>query len=274
MYKIAVISWLGIVREGMKDILTNKGFEVHVFFSLDVFCQQYGKGFAAFDLFILDINFNEEQVLLTIKQIRESVFWTRIPIIITSPESSRETVVNLLRKGADDFVLKPVNSEKFLNRICRLLTLYRPEKVKHFPSSIMLDVDQLFDFEIARAERGNYSFSFICIYVTELEYSNNPGEKRGYTDIKSFLAKCYELLRKTLRRTDLILGSGDSLIILLPFTGELDVDDAATRVRDCLSTLKRGYQMVFLEIGYASFPANGADATTLLSYSAANKKML
>ena len=274
MYKVAVISWLGIVREGLKDILINKGFEVHVFFNLEKFCHQCNNGFGEFDLFILDINFNEEQVLLTIKLIRESIFWTRIPIIIISSKSTRETVVNLLRKGADDVVLKPINSEKFLDRISRLLTMYRPENDKHFPSSIMLDVDQLFDFEIARAERGKYSFSFICIYVTELEYSDNAREKSEYTDIKSFLAKCYVILRKALRKTDLILGAGDSLIILLPFTSELEVDFAVNKVRDCLSTLKPGYQLLYLETGYASYPRNGADAMTLLSYSAANKKAL
>ena len=274
MYKIAVISRLGIMRESIKDILAYKDYEVQDFISEDEFYQQYSEKFGIFDLFILDITSNEEQVFTTIKQIRESVFWTRIPIIVTSSESSRETIVNLLRKGADDFVLKPFSPEKFINRISRLLTLYHAEEVKYFPSAIMLNVDQLFDFEIARADRGNYPLSFISIYVNELEYNDNPREKSVNTDIKVFLAMCYELLRKTLRKTDLIFGSEDSLIISLPFTCNLNIIHVINRVKECLSGQIQKYQLFFMEISHASFPANGSDTMTLQAYSASKKSIM
>lgn len=66
------------------------------------------------DLILLDLNLPDMDGKDVVKALRE---WCQAPIIIVSSRSADEDVIDLLRLGADDYVIKPFNFDLLLARI-------------------------------------------------------------------------------------------------------------------------------------------------------------
>ncbi|TXC89800.1 response regulator transcription factor [Metabacillus litoralis] len=66
------------------------------------------------DLVILDIMMPEMDGWLTCEKIRE---FSDVPIIMLTARSEKEDIVKGLKKGADDYLVKPFNEEELLARI-------------------------------------------------------------------------------------------------------------------------------------------------------------
>lgn len=66
------------------------------------------------DLVLLDLNLPDINGRDVVKALRE---WCQAPIIIVSSNSADEDVIELLKLGADDYVIKPFNFDLLLARI-------------------------------------------------------------------------------------------------------------------------------------------------------------
>ena len=66
------------------------------------------------DLILLDLNLPDMNGRDVVKSLRE---WCQAPIIIISSNSADEDMIELLRLGADDYVVKPFNFDLLLARI-------------------------------------------------------------------------------------------------------------------------------------------------------------
>jgi DNA-binding response OmpR family regulator len=80
-----------------------------------------------FDLLILDWNLPGMSGLETIAWVRENLS-SRPPVLLLTSRSSEADVVTGLNAGADDYVVKPVQSEVLLARVNALLRRSYPER--------------------------------------------------------------------------------------------------------------------------------------------------
>jgi two-component system, OmpR family, KDP operon response regulator KdpE len=92
------------------------GFELHGFSVLEAESGEEGLKAATFnapDIIILDLALPDLHGTEVLERIRS---WSNVPVIILSVESSEEEKVQLLRLGADDYVVKPFGIAELLAR--------------------------------------------------------------------------------------------------------------------------------------------------------------
>lgn len=100
------------IRKMLAAVLDDEGYKV-------IECEN-GKGAARLsvtakpDLTLLDLNLPDMDGRDVVKSLRE---WCQTPIIIISSNSADEDMIELLRLGADDYVVKPFNFDLLLARI-------------------------------------------------------------------------------------------------------------------------------------------------------------
>jgi len=91
------------------------------------------------DLILLDVMMPDLDGFQVCEKLRQDPSFAKMPIIIVTAKNQDEDIVQSLEKGADDYIIKPVNSEE-LNKKIRLL-LSKAEKGK-LPSQYYLEVQK------------------------------------------------------------------------------------------------------------------------------------
>ncbi len=87
-----------------------------------------GDGVAAFsilekediDILLLDWNMPRLSGLDLIKKIRSMDRFAGLPIIMITSEAAKYNVIEAIKSGADDYLIKPVSEAKLLEKITRL----------------------------------------------------------------------------------------------------------------------------------------------------------
>lgn len=95
------------------------------------------------DAIILDLGLPDLAGVKVLKRLRE---WTTVPVLILSVQDAEEDKVSALDEGADDYVIKPFNSQELL---ARLRVLFRRA---HPPDEPVVEIGGLkMDFAARRA---------------------------------------------------------------------------------------------------------------------------
>lgn len=102
----------------LKALLKSEGYEVEVFADGNS-CIEALKNHS-FDFFIIDWTLPDIGGDEVLKYIRENCGW-EVPVIFCTARSEEESVTDILRLGADDFVAKPIRYMELMARIESLL---------------------------------------------------------------------------------------------------------------------------------------------------------
>jgi two-component system KDP operon response regulator KdpE len=76
------------------------------------------------DIILLDLNLPDRDGAAVLAELRG---WSGIPVIILSVRDSESDIVQLLNGGADDYLVKPFNTEELLARMNVVLRRIRPQ---------------------------------------------------------------------------------------------------------------------------------------------------
>lgn len=152
------------------------------------------------DLIILDFYLQDYNGIEMINKLHELEI--NIPIIILSSENKKENVIECIKLGVVDYITKPFNLKKLVNRISKILNnlddsiLNNKEDIRNI-NSILLE-------EIDRAIRSNTVFT-VCKYHLEAK--------------SEVIEKALHIIKGKLRSIDkLIKINKDSFLLLLPVT--------------------------------------------------------
>jgi len=69
------------------------------------------------DLLVTDVHMPRMQGPRLIELVRQMPIMEDAPVLVITADAARETKINLLQSGADDFVLKPVDGDEFVARL-------------------------------------------------------------------------------------------------------------------------------------------------------------
>ncbi|HCF49989.1 MAG TPA: hypothetical protein DER60_06885 [Syntrophomonas sp.] len=268
MANIAIVSPSASSRQLMADVLRTKGHQVNCMTSwqeLD-FAPMKIENQA---LFLLDHSLGDERVINIIADIRRLSTHYRIPIMVISASPRSEDVLRLFNLGIDDYYLKPLDAGILYSRVKRLLDLLPVPAEPHYPDTIEFDLNQLINFEIARASRGNYPFSII-----QLSLDVDEAKRRPEHDVQELMNLCYDTLHRQLRETDILIGAENRLVVLCPFSDQTGTRVVMRKIIDHLSRQEADYPFSILEMSYATYPYDGRDKGGLLTYASANKEPL
>jgi two-component system chemotaxis response regulator CheY len=108
----------------MRNIVKN------IFMSMQIPCEfiDAGNGREAFlqleknkiDLILLDWNMPELSGLEFLKKVRALEQYKDLPIIMVTSEAARYNVIEALKNGATDYIIKPVNEKIFREKLSKI----------------------------------------------------------------------------------------------------------------------------------------------------------
>ena len=75
----------------------------------------------SFDLILLDLMMPESDGFKILNYLKKDMWLKKIPVIVVSARSDRESIEDCLRKGAGDYIVKPYNSWDLKNKIALIL---------------------------------------------------------------------------------------------------------------------------------------------------------
>lgn len=115
-------------------LLNSAGYEVEVFANGNS-CIDTLKT-RSFDFFIIDWNLTDIGGDEVLQYIREHCGW-EVPVIFCTARSEEESVADILRLGADDFVAKPI---RYMELMARIESLIRRCKKRNAPTKRLGDI--------------------------------------------------------------------------------------------------------------------------------------
>jgi len=90
------------------------------------------------DIILLDLNLPDQDGATVLSALRA---WSTIPVIVLSVRNSETDIVPLLNNGADDYLVKPFNTEELLARLNVVLRRIRPQSDASVFQSGPLSID-------------------------------------------------------------------------------------------------------------------------------------
>jgi two-component system cell cycle response regulator len=232
--KLLVVDDDELIREVLTDLLSEMGY------ACDIACDGEEAiekiGCENFELILLDLVLPKMSGQETFEAIKSKD--DNLPIIIITGHGSIESAVEFLKKGAVDYLTKPIRFDEFKFRINRAL-----EEVRLRAAAITDRKTQLFNHsyferklreEVERAYRYGHSISLIMLDLDNFkDYNDNYGHIAGDAVLKEIGA----LLRKVGRDFDIPCRfGGEEFSIILP---ETDLDGAvkvAERIRSAIES--------------------------------------
>ncbi len=115
--QILVIDDDAIIIKSCVRILESEGFEVLASRSAEEAPEIIKKG--NFDLLLIDVKMPKRDGLSLVKEIRQD--FPKLPIIAMSGYSTTETVADVVRSGATQFIGKPFRPDELLKLIRQVL---------------------------------------------------------------------------------------------------------------------------------------------------------
>lgn len=120
--KILIVDDDRIVLESCKRVLESEGFEVVLVSSAIDAIEQLEK--KSFDLMLMDVKMPEKDGVYLLEKIREKWpldDWPELPVLVMSGYPTPETIHDLKKQGARDFIPKPFTPDELLLSVQKFL---------------------------------------------------------------------------------------------------------------------------------------------------------
>jgi two-component system chemotaxis response regulator CheY len=72
------------------------------------------------DLILLDWNMPELSGIDFLKKVRDMDQYRSLPIIMVTSEAARYNVIEALKNGATDYIIKPINEKTFIDKLSKI----------------------------------------------------------------------------------------------------------------------------------------------------------
>ncbi len=214
-----------------------------------------------FDVVLVDIVMPDIDGLELIDQIREH--YNVLPILVVTAYGSAELTVNAMRRGATDFVTKPVDAQLLDLRIRRAYDLEHTRRMANTDGLTGLYnhryLQERLTQEIERAERYERPLSVI---MADLDHFKSFNDAYGHPRGDELLIAVARTLRQLSRASDILARyGGEEFTLVLPETSAADALVLAERVRQCVAAL---------DLGEAPATRRGAETGVTLSLGVAS----
>lgn len=111
------LKYISQITKILSDYDLKVGFSVNAQDALDILAT------TSYDLIILDINMPRMNGFDVLKELKSSKTTKLIPVLMSSSDSDKESVLKAINLGADDYILKPVEEELLVNKMSDLLRI-------------------------------------------------------------------------------------------------------------------------------------------------------
>ena len=191
-----------------------------------------------FDVVLVDLVMPELGGLELISQIREH--WNVLPILVVTAHGSVETTLEAMRRGATDFVTKPVDAPLLDLRIRGAYDLERTRRLANTDGLTGLYnhrfLQERLDQEIERSDRYDRPLSLV---MADLDHFKDFNDTYGHPRGDQALIAVARTLRQVSRSSDVVARyGGEEFTLLLPETALVEGWVLAERARQCVEALR------------------------------------
>ncbi len=191
-----------------------------------------------FDVVLVDIVMPDLDGRDLIDQIREH--FNVLPILVVTAYGSAELTVDAMRRGATDFVTKPVDAALLDLRIRGAFDLEQTRRMANTDGLTGLynhrHLQERLQQEVERADRYGRPLSVI---MADLDHFKSFNDAFGHPRGDELLIAVARTLRQLSRATDILARyGGEEFTLVLPETSAAEAQVLAERVRQCVAALK------------------------------------
>ncbi len=193
-----------------------------------------------FDVVLLDLVMPELGGLELLRRIRRR--FNVLPVLVVTADGSAAATLEAMRRGATDFVTKPVDATHLDLRIRAACDLERARRLADTDGLTGLYnhryLQQRLAQEVERAERYGRSLSLAMADIDDFKtYNDAFGHPRG----DEVLIEVSRILQRVGRGTDVVARyGGDEFTLILPETAVTEAGVLAERARHCVEALDTG----------------------------------
>lgn len=215
------------------------------------------------DILLMDVQMGRYDGPVLARMLRFQAEWLSLPIIFFSSEEDRDLQLDVLARGGDDFVTKPV-SDEFLLRTARI-RCYRARQLGKLVSLDSLTgllkhalAKNELDREYARCARNGHNS---VVAMLDLDHFKRVNDFYGHGTGDIVIKALSNLLRHRLRNTDIIgRYGGEEFVVVLP---ECSLDKAV----EVLEALSQDFAQLVFNGGSEEFSVSfSAGVATLNAY--------
>lgn len=190
-----------------------------------------------FDVILLDIVMPELDGLELLDQIREH--FNVLPVLVVTAYGSAELTVEAMRRGATDFVTKPVDAPLLDLRIRRAFDLEQTRRMANTDGLTGLynhrHLQERLQQEIERADRYERPLSVV---MADLDRFKSFNDAHGHPRGDEVLIAVSRTLRQLSRASDIVARyGGEEFTLILPETTAEEALVLAERARQCVEAL-------------------------------------
>ncbi|WP_100637926.1 diguanylate cyclase [Marinobacter salexigens] len=215
------------------------------------------------DILLMDVQMGRFDGPVLARMLRFQAEWLSLPIIFFSSEADRDLQLDVLARGGDDFVTKPV-SDEFLLRTARI-RCYRARQLDKLVSLDSLTgllkhalAKTELNREHARCARSGHSS---VVAMLDLDHFKQVNDSYGHGVGDMVIKALSNLLRHRLRNTDIIgRYGGEEFLVVLP---ECSLEKAV----EVLETLNKDFARLVFNARNEEFSVTfSAGVATLNAY--------
>ncbi len=203
MSKIVVIEDSTLMRMRITRVLNENGYHnITGFNSADTIGNTPQLYLNDVDLIITDIRLPGMNGIEFTTMLKTYPDYCNIPIVFVSGHSDIKTINNAINAGAVEYIVKPFDNQLFIEKIKKIIG----EPSTNMNEQIYWKAEgmrTILSLECERAMRGKQPLSFIKLTVKS-------------NDIKN----CFTLIKKNIRKIDMVYIVDKKVLVVLPLTGE------------------------------------------------------
>ncbi len=191
-----------------------------------------------FDILLLDLVMPKIHGFELLERIREH--WTVLPILIVTGHGVGDATLEAMRRGATDFVTKPVDVSHLDLRIRAAYDLEQARRLANTDGLTGLYnhryLHQRLAQEIERGERYSRQLSLVMADIDHFKaYNDSCGHRGG----DAILIAVADTLREVSRASDIVARyGGDEFVVMLPETPADEAQVMAERARQQIEELR------------------------------------
>ena len=242
-----------------------------------------GKPLAPIDLVLLDIKMPGFDGLDACTRIKSMQQFETVPILMVSVDTTPGTIQLAFRRGAVDYIRKPVIKAELLAKVAMVLRIQedanqRAQSQKMVPQKgniqvpLTIDIltgimnwwafDELFEQEWGRAAQEHLPISLLFVTVGNFKAFNDT---YGYTTGDECLQKIAQVAQETFAQPGQVVARfrGAEFVVLLCGTGAEEATPMANHLHNSIEALDLG---LIVAVGVATaYPKEGTSRAALLT---------